>query len=170
MVAASLWTHFVSLMRDVFWQAKHLVEMGRAGDLFDHTLLDSCPDEELLAVLDIALQCVNSVSTLRPSMLKVVKMLERIRGGGDNLGGGGGGSLSSHLSLYNIPSSQLTTPTSPCSHPSSQISLCWIASFHQFGIGSSWVKSATFTTNPPPSEVKYIAWKKSYMTQARELH
>ncbi|CAK9258536.1 unnamed protein product [Sphagnum jensenii] len=103
--------------------AKHLVEMGRAGDLFYHTLLDSCPDEELLAVLDIALQCVNSVSTLRPSMLKVVKMLERIRGGGDNLGGGGG-SLSSHLSLYNIPSSQLTTPTSPCSHPSSQISLC----------------------------------------------
>ncbi len=169
MVAASLWTHFVSLMRDVFWQAKHLVEMGRAGDLFYHTLLDSCPDEELLAVLDIALQCVNSVSTLRPSMLKVVKMLERIRGGGDNLGGGGG-SLSSHLSLYNIPSSQLTTPTSPCSHPSSQISLCWIASFHQFGIGSSWVKIATFTTNPPPSEVKYIAWKKSYMTQARELH
>ncbi|CAM6014314.1 unnamed protein product [Sphagnum balticum] len=103
--------------------AKHLVEMGRAGDLFDDTLLDSCPDEELLAVLDIALQCVNSVSTLRPSMLKVVKMLERIRGGGDNLGGGGGGSLSSHLSLYNIPSSQLTTPTSPCSQPSSQISL-----------------------------------------------
>jgi hypothetical protein len=107
-----------------FWQAKHLVAMGRAGDLFDDTLLDSCPDEELLAVLDIALQCVNSVSTLRPSMLKVVKMLERIRGGGDNLGGGGGGgSLSSHLSLYNIPSSQLTTPTSPCSQPSSQISL-----------------------------------------------
>jgi hypothetical protein len=109
-------------MGDVFWQAKHLVEMGRAGDLFDDTLLDSCLDEELLAVLDIALQCVNSVSTLRPSMLKVVKMLERIRGGGDNLVGGGS-SLSSHLSLYNIPSSQLTTPTSPCSQPSSQISL-----------------------------------------------
>jgi hypothetical protein len=67
--------------------------------------------------------------------------------------------------LYNIPSSQLTTPTSPCSQPSSQISLSWIASFHKFGIGSSWAQIATFTTNPnllpPPSQVKYIACKNS---------
>lgn len=65
-------------------QAETLLAAGQPEDIFDEYILGTCPDEELLTALDITLQCVNPLPTLRPTMLQVVKMLAWMRG--DNAG------------------------------------------------------------------------------------
>ncbi|CAM6046160.1 unnamed protein product [Sphagnum compactum] len=80
--------------------AKNLVQNGHPEDIFDGWILGSCPDEELMTALDIAFQCVDAVASSRPSMLQVVKMLERIHG---DIVLSSVENLSSHLTSSQLP-------------------------------------------------------------------
>jgi hypothetical protein len=83
-------------MKFLIWQAKNLLDESHPEDIFDEYILGTCPDEDLLTTLDIALQCVNPLAAMRPTMQQVVKMLERVRGDIGSVGSSIG--LSSHLS------------------------------------------------------------------------
>jgi len=56
----------------VYWVSTHLDDQ-RIRDVFDPTI--SCPSDEMIEVLRIAILCTTKLPTVRPSMREVVKML-----------------------------------------------------------------------------------------------
>lgn len=56
-----------------------LNETGRVAECFDRELVDSASEEQLAEAVDIACRCLNPIPKLRPSMLQVLKFLERLQ-------------------------------------------------------------------------------------------
>lgn len=116
------WFLFIFLIF-YMWQAKNLLDESHPEDIFDEYILGTCPDDDLLTTLDVALQCVNPLPAMRPSMQQVVKMLERVRGDIGSVIGSSMG-LSSQLSgsLHNGTNS--TTSSSDQSFWGSEFLIC----------------------------------------------
>lgn len=78
-------SHFFSLVLQILirlsltlLQVKSVVEGKREEYVLDSRLAD-CPKDEIHSVFSIALMCLEAEPSRRPTMIEVLKMLERIK-------------------------------------------------------------------------------------------
>lgn len=57
-------------------QVRNLTDDNSFEKILDDVLVNTCPNDEVAALLDTALFCTNTLPSHRPSMSQVVKMLE----------------------------------------------------------------------------------------------
>lgn len=62
----------------MFEQVKAVVQEKREEHVLDRSLV-CCPKDEISKVFSIALMCLESEPSRRPTMAEVVKMLEKIK-------------------------------------------------------------------------------------------